>query len=64
MAEKSLDAQGPDLRRSAPKVDPALARALACAPSSLRDAVISNISGKAYAKPEDLERDLADLESR
>ena len=51
------------VRISAP-VDPSLARALACAPCSQRDAVISNIEAGAYGKcPENLETDLKWLEA-
>jgi hypothetical protein len=50
-------------KRAAKASDPSLARALACAPCSQRDAVVSNIIGKAYARPEDLEADLIWLEA-
>jgi len=45
------------------KADPSLSRALACVACSKRDAVIANINGKAYARPEDLETDLLWLEA-
>ncbi len=44
--------------------NPALVRALKCAPCSQRDAVISNIEAGCYAlRPEDLETDLVWLEA-
>ena len=61
-AQDSTRADKLDAARAA-KADPALARALACVECSQRDAVVSNINGKAYARPEDLEADLVWLES-
>ena len=61
-AQDSTRADKPDPARAA-KPDPSLARALACVPCSQRDAVISNINGGAYKRPEDLETDLCWLEA-
>lgn len=40
-----------------------LERALKCAECNLRDAVIANLKGNAYARPEDIEADLVALEA-
>lgn len=39
-------------------------RAAACRPSAERDAVLANLNANAYARPEDIEADLRDLERR
>jgi len=45
-------------------LEAAIKRAVACGPSAERDSVLANLRAKAYTSAADVERDLADIESR